>query len=405
MSNGKESSDSSQVSNLPDDILLNCLARVSRLYYPTLSLVSKRFRSLTASIELYQTRTLLGRTETCLYLCIRSPGFKTFNQRWFTLCRKPTRTLNPNPNPNSGWFTSCFRPHKVPKNPSRKEENLMVSVPTRNDSPPFWTGAATGPNIYAIGVYTDDDGFPSSKVLYLDCRSHTWHEAPCMHKAPPSIPALGPALGTVVSVLDGKIYVTEDCNEPGSSSLIECFDPKTQIWERVSNPTAEMLRENTIYKSLAIDGKLYLFGTDYNMVYTPEENKWQVVGSTTWFNWIPWDPTCVISNVMYSTRYSKTLHWYNSEGIVWRALKGLEKLPSLPMCSDRVRLVNYGGKIAVFWEGDNAIISDEKLIWCAVIALERRSDEQEVYGKIEWCDVVLTVLKSFGLFELLAVDV
>ncbi|CAL9232526.1 unnamed protein product, partial [Arabidopsis halleri] len=57
---------------LPDDLLLNCLARVSRLYYPILSLVSKRFRSLVASPELYEIRKLLGRTENCLYVCLSS---------------------------------------------------------------------------------------------------------------------------------------------------------------------------------------------------------------------------------------------------------------------------------------------------------------------------------------------
>ncbi|KAL0750214.1 hypothetical protein Bca101_032217 [Brassica carinata] len=48
---------------LPDELLLNCLARISRLYYPTLSLISKRFHSLLASTELYRTRRLLGSTE------------------------------------------------------------------------------------------------------------------------------------------------------------------------------------------------------------------------------------------------------------------------------------------------------------------------------------------------------
>ncbi|KAF3523334.1 hypothetical protein F2Q69_00049524 [Brassica cretica] len=57
--------------DLPHDLLLNCLARVSRLYYPTLCLVSKRFRSPITSLELYQTRALLGHTESCLYLCLR----------------------------------------------------------------------------------------------------------------------------------------------------------------------------------------------------------------------------------------------------------------------------------------------------------------------------------------------
>jgi len=43
-----------------------------------------------------------------------------------------------------------------------------------------------------------------------------------------------------------------------------------------------------------------------------------------------------------------------------------------------------------------------------VIAVERRSsddEQEEVYGKIEWCHVVLTVPESCHLLDLLAVKV
>ncbi|KAF2565985.1 hypothetical protein F2Q68_00024873 [Brassica cretica] len=53
---------------LPDELVLGCFARASRLHYPILSLVSKTFRSLTSSPELYQTRSLLNCTENCLYV-------------------------------------------------------------------------------------------------------------------------------------------------------------------------------------------------------------------------------------------------------------------------------------------------------------------------------------------------
>ncbi|CAH8304338.1 unnamed protein product [Eruca vesicaria subsp. sativa] len=77
--------------SLPDDILISFLSRVSRLYYPTFSLVSKSFRSLIASPELYQTRSFLNRTESCLYVCLRS--LNDSKLRWFTLCRVPDRKL------------------------------------------------------------------------------------------------------------------------------------------------------------------------------------------------------------------------------------------------------------------------------------------------------------------------
>ncbi|CAA7023539.1 unnamed protein product [Microthlaspi erraticum] len=60
--------------SLPEDVILDILARVPRCNYPTLSLVSKHFRSLVASREIYARRSLLGCTENCVYviLCNRN---------------------------------------------------------------------------------------------------------------------------------------------------------------------------------------------------------------------------------------------------------------------------------------------------------------------------------------------
>ncbi|ESQ38309.1 hypothetical protein EUTSA_v10029416mg [Eutrema salsugineum] len=382
MSNGKESYSPVNMLNLPDEILLNCLSRVSRLYYQTLFLVSKRFRSLIASLELYETRTLLDRTENCLYLCL-SFSFGS-DPRWFTLCRRPTR--NPNPKTNSGWFTPCFKPYK------KSSDKLMVSVQTHDCSPPLaWSRTAIGSKIYVIGTKRDH------RVFFMDCRSHAWHEAPSMQIF---------RKWETVSVLDRKIYVVEGWTGPGYSDLMEVFDPKTQIWEHVPSPRAEILNQSLILRSLALDGKLYVYGSDKTMVYKPNENTWDVVENSetrpliigTFF------PSCVIDNVMYCSVMLRVLQWYDSEGRLWRVFKGLEELPKLPKCRSRVKLVDYGGKIAVLWEKRASAIGFDKKIWCAVIAVDRRSDH-EVYGKIEWCDVVLTVPRSCRLLQFLAVNV
>lgn len=101
----------------------------------------------------------------------------------------------------------------------------------------------------------------------MDCRSHTWHEAPSMVMAK-NCP--------LTSVLDGKIYVVESYKDQSSLDLIEFFDPKTHIWEVVRSPSAE-IGWSFLFKSLAIDGKLYLFG-EGGVVYKPKENKWDLVG-------------------------------------------------------------------------------------------------------------------------------
>ncbi|KAL9841361.1 F-box protein [Arabidopsis thaliana] len=90
---------SPESNSLPNDLIVTILARLSRSYYPKLSLVSKTFRAILASPELYQTRILLSRTETFLYVCLSFPGEP--NPGWFTLYRKPNQTLTTKKKKNS----------------------------------------------------------------------------------------------------------------------------------------------------------------------------------------------------------------------------------------------------------------------------------------------------------------
>ncbi|CAA7023932.1 unnamed protein product [Microthlaspi erraticum] len=94
---------------LPDDLLLSCFPQVSSLYYPTLSLVSKRFRSLLASPELYKIRSVLGHTESCLYVYSRFYAGPNF--LWFTLCRRPNRTLTEKKKQSSNILVPDFQSH------------------------------------------------------------------------------------------------------------------------------------------------------------------------------------------------------------------------------------------------------------------------------------------------------
>ncbi|CAA7013524.1 unnamed protein product [Microthlaspi erraticum] len=144
--------------SLPHDLLLSCIARVSRLYYPTLSLVSKSFRSLIASPELYKARSLLGHTESCLYVCMERCGPQS--PIWYTLCRKPNKTET-----ERGGY-------------------VLAKVPIPEDSPGVILSGlvAVGSSIYNIGGY---DVLSMTKMFYssvsiLDCRSHTLSEAPSL---------------------------------------------------------------------------------------------------------------------------------------------------------------------------------------------------------------------------------
>ncbi|CAH8353697.1 unnamed protein product [Eruca vesicaria subsp. sativa] len=139
---------SSPIPSLPYDLVLLCVARVSRLYYPTLSLVSKRFRSLVSSPELYKTRSLFGFTESCIYVCLQTLGVTT---DWYTLCLKPNHNIN--------------KTLKKTKTGLSGYALARVPAPTR-----FGSVVAVGSNIYNIA-------FPHG-VSIMDCKSHSgWIEA------------------------------------------------------------------------------------------------------------------------------------------------------------------------------------------------------------------------------------
>ncbi|CAL9228550.1 unnamed protein product [Arabidopsis halleri] len=353
---------SMQIPSLPDDLLISIIARVSRLDYPILSLVSKSFRSLLASPELYETRSLLDRTESCLYVCLGFPSES--NPRWFTLCRKPNRNLT----------------NTMKKKPSG---HVMAAIPIPNSRPAHWLGlVAVGSDIYNIGgsIYEEH----SSSVSVLDCRSHTWREAPNM---------LVERNSHAANVIDGKIYVAGGSKDSNSSNWMEVFDLKTQTWEPVLNPIADRC-ESSICKSAVIDEAICMFGHK-GVAYNPRIDKWEAIGAVNYLNlgWV-WSTYCVIDNVLYCYCYSDGIKLYDSKIGHWMKLRGLEGLPKF--ASDCcVRLADYGGKMAVFWDKYLPSSGDKnKVIWCAVITLEKR-DNERIWGKVEWLDAVLTVPESY----------
>ncbi|XP_010446506.1 PREDICTED: F-box/kelch-repeat protein At5g49000-like [Camelina sativa] len=393
----KDTSEAYPILPLPDDLVLSCLARVSRLYYPTLSLVSQSFPSLLSSPELYETRSLLGRTESCLYVCLRlPPDFKT---TWFTLCRRPDHAHKKK------------KKKKKKKNKKKKSsENLLIPIPSLQSHPVNSSGLlAVGSSIYNFGGHINDVSL--STVSILDCKSHTWCEAPSMlvERAYP-----------VSSLVDGKIYVAGGCDiwmevehaggacwsgliqaqqveraYPGSKWM-EVFDLKKQTWEFVSSPLVERW-DGGMNRSAVIDGEIFMFGNKglVGVAYKPKEDKWQGIGAMTNLA-LGWGyfSHCVVDNVLYSYSNQDGIKWYDPKIGDWSNLKGLVGLPKFADYS-RVKLVDYGGKMVILWDKSVPCSGyTDKMIWCAAIVLERPNN-QEIWGKVEWLDAVLQVPKKY----------
>ncbi|XP_010451131.1 PREDICTED: F-box/kelch-repeat protein At5g39560-like [Camelina sativa] len=187
--------------SLPEEILENILARISKWNYPNLSLVSKRFLSLLSSPQIYTTRSNIGTTEPCLYFCLESSKNQFFD--WYTLWMKPSETLtNDGDDDILGDYSlvpvPCYpHPHCVP----------------------YDSTIAVGSEIYLIGAPSESP--PTSAIRILDCGSNTWRDGPSMMVARESAHAF---------FVDGKIYVMGGCGKDESMAWMEALDIKTQTW-------------------------------------------------------------------------------------------------------------------------------------------------------------------------------
>ncbi|CAA7033571.1 unnamed protein product [Microthlaspi erraticum] len=322
---------------LPDDLVLNCLARVSRLCNRNLSLACKRFRSLLVSTELYQTRALLGCTETCLYVCFNLPNYYRYSrQKLVTLCRRP----------NSYRSRKFLLPITCPYRPRTYGSDF----------------ARVGSKIYSIGGRRITGGEASSSVMVMDCRSHTWSDAPSMlvARATPS-----------ACVLDGKIYVTGGCENLHATNWME--------------KVCSGFRHQRI-QALGYDGNVYVKFSEEREVsfYKMEKRRWRAADLGMAKGLRPSSSLCVIENVLYSCTRGR-ISWYDSQAKLWKPLEGdLRKLYDFGR--DVTQVADYGGKLAVLW-------ADYTTVWYLVIALEKRQGGM-IWGTIEWVDAVCAFLDS-----------
>ncbi|KAJ4905792.1 F-box/kelch-repeat protein [Raphanus sativus] len=312
----KPAREATSILQLPDELVLSCLARVPRLHYLILS--------LTSSPELYHNRYLLNRTEKCLYVCLQ-----------FLL---------------SLTFVGSLSVVQILNSPPVEWSNLV----------------AVDHKLYAVG-----DVPCSSNSFFLDCRTHTWVETPNLR------------LAHVSPGLNRMMYLAGSSDNPDSLNCVEVFNTETQTWKPVP-PEKRILRagdfQGSVYENLRGEYCRWV------LVANLKDGKGGLVGSGT---------DCWIKKRFYCYGSDREITWSNSLGGGWKKLRGLEGLPKFARYSN-VKLVECGGKLVVFW--DKYVPArggyKDKMIWCAEISLETRGSE-EVWGKVEWFDAVLTVPKSY----------
>ncbi|CAL9228947.1 unnamed protein product, partial [Arabidopsis halleri] len=304
---------------------------VWRFHYPTLSLVSKGFRSIIASPELETTRSRMGITEDhlCVFIDLNK---KNPNPRWFLVSPIPTQKSKPIPS----------FPHQYPKS------STIVS---------------NGSKIYIIGGFVRRKR--SKRVLILDCRSQQCRRLPNMR-----LPRVSPA----ADVIDGQIYVIGGYESNNIDEWGEVYDPKTQTWEPLLPTTLDL----TVQKS-EVPGKLVMGGKVYAMDDVLLKDVFLV------------EIENVLCQISLANGY---LLWRDpkADGSGWSNVLGLkleELSPYQLYC-----VGNSGGerRVKVWWEsvvtrrqGRRRRRTNEfhTEIWCAEVSFERRG-LGELWGFVEW---------------------
>ncbi|WZZ46168.1 hypothetical protein YC2023_042427 [Brassica napus] len=183
---------------------------------------------------------------------------------------------------------------------------------------------------------------PSPFMLVRNKERYIWRNTPNM-----TVARVNPA----ACVLHGKIYVMGGCNANKSAkSWGEVFDTETRTWEPLPDPGDELRFSSVIRKIKIIRGKLLVRSNDEkDSVYDPKTRKWKATAKAR-------------------------------EGDSRSCRRGL------------IKTVEYCGKLLILW--DKFANCEEKTICCALVALEKRQNGQ-VWGKVEWSNVVLTVPSSY----------
>ncbi|CAH8369280.1 unnamed protein product [Eruca vesicaria subsp. sativa] len=336
--------------SLPDVIILHCLARVSRSYYPKLSLVSKTFRSLILSIELSHARFHHKTQEELFSICLHLPD-----------------------RPLPSWFTLWIQPD----DDIEKKKATLVQVPSSSyaSQEPLLVRRVDS-DIYALR-----QRYPPSPVMLVRNKENClWRKGPNM-----DVSRVNPA----ACVLDGKIYVLGGC-KAAAKSWGEVFDTKTRTWEPLPDPGDELRFSSVIRKIEIIGGKLYVTSNEEkDSVYDPKTRKWEAIEKI-----IDGDSRCMVGNIYYSCRRGCCM-WYDTECNEWKHVKGLSSF-NKSCRRGWIETVQYCGKLLILW--DKFVHYEEKTICCALIALEKRRHGQ-VWGKVEWSNGVLTVPSSYGFLR------
>ncbi|EOA37813.1 hypothetical protein CARUB_v10011987mg [Capsella rubella] len=290
----QEEDQEEEVKNLARDIPLilieSTVARVPRCHYPRLSLLSRAFRDVISSEQLFVTRSDLGVTEPMVHILHRSNT---------SLCLSRVTSLPP-------MFPAC-------------------------------TAITIGHKIYVMGGFDVSYNRPVMTLFVIDCRFNTCRQLRSMNKD---------RCYSAAGVIDGKIYVVGG-SEKRYHDLVEMFDVENETWEVVSGPFSPVASWRGVYIAhVVMEDKIYILDGPFCLAYDPRLGRWENWGLEAVLGAIF---SCMVDGLLYAFNAQPfpepPILVYDQKDIVWRPVKGITLWPRLVYTDSR--MANVDGNFVI----------------------------------------------------------
>ncbi|XP_022773174.1 F-box/kelch-repeat protein At1g22040-like [Durio zibethinus] len=365
------------IPSLPDELSMQILARIPRIHYFNLRLVSQKWKATVMSPQLFKLRKELGMTEEWLYVLTKVEGEKLLWHALDPLSRK--------------WQRLPSIPNVIFEEESRK--SLWNIVEYRIKIAEFirgWLGHKDGSNhmqfcgcaigavdgsLYVLGGFSRDSTMRN--VWRFDPLLNAWTEVTSM--------SIGRAY-CKTSILDNKLYVVGGVSL-GRSGLTplqsaEVFDPHTGTWSQVPSmpcSTAHMLPNAFLADMLkpiatgmtSYMGRLYVAQSLYSWplfldaggeIYDPETNSWADMPSGMGEGWPARQAgtklSVVVDGELYACDLSSPLNSskikvYDQKEDAWKVVIGNVPINDFSNLESPYLLAGFHGRLHVITRDAN----------------------------------------------------
>eukprot|EP01018_Ginkgo_biloba_P018489 Gb_06675 [translate_table: standard] len=346
---------------LPNEIAMDCLARLPRLMHQCLQLVCKPWGNLFSSPDFYPVPHEQGLSNEWIYVHLELPRY-------------------------------CYKFYAW-----NLEKRVCLALPHFPSVVIPCAFTVAGGKLYSIGGI-----LPSDDEERADGSNQVWAYDPCFNRwdslPPMKIPRQKPAVGTI----GGKIYVLGGwaCERLGNKTdWAEMYDPALNVW--TSMPVLRERKWNFSHRRdcAVLNEKLYVLHWHWGIIFdstsssltpVPAFNGCSVMTKTffqTWKMARAKTNTAVVKGLLFGYLDGK-IRGYDFEQDEWLVLQGTGKLLQEKLC--KATFVNVGDKLCVIRQNGSEMI---------FACLDIHKNPGSLCCDVLWCHSVISPWQRWSIDE------